>query len=245
MDLSKSLRNNAKLRGKLKPVFKAFHGVYLYRLECHIFGAWFVRNIKKGWGIDDLRFYLEEHQAKERLRYADRGIAITKYEQDRLDQLMNLDADTIWDCHTVYTSQKSRIENKIFSTYFKTEAEVVDFLVKWPRIADGLRHIFAPTNDEVAEQLKDNVVFQRKPTHKYKIDVREGQYEKSSKQALSEYLKNFPDDFHIPAGLQKRLDNYNTTFMYGHFYANNLETLTFVKLISTDFVRKIYRVEQL
>lgn len=245
MDLSKSPLNKFITKSQLKPVTKAFHGTYLYRVECHVYGAWFLRSIKKNWQLSDLANFVVERQQVEAAMIRERASGPTKWDLKRMADLMGVDPATVWACHESRHEHKSRVERNIFSLYFSTEQEVVDMLTKYPLLAKKVYHIFAPSSDSVAEQLKDNVVFQRNPTHKYKVDIREGQYDLALKQQLQSYISNFPKDFRIPSGLKARLENNHSTFLYGHYFANDIGILSFVKLIAPSFVRKIYRVEQL
>jgi hypothetical protein len=105
-----------------------------------------------------------------------------------------------------------------------------------------IQHIWQPVNDEAKESLMDDVIYMKNPTHKFRVTIAEKIYDSTVHEQIIAYAKNHPDNIKLSKSMTRQ--HSNRRYMRGYYYVNNTEVLLFLKLISPDFVKKIFRVEQ-
>lgn len=131
--------------------------------------------------------------------------------------------------------------------YTENEQMMHEFLTRIMEISDdrvSVKSISQPRSQEMANKLLKNVIFQKNPKYKFKVVIKEGRYDTDSLATIRKHFRTIPEtDIHIPVGLRRRLKI--NLYQYGYYFVNDLLTTTFINIVDSRFVSKIYSIEQL
>jgi len=76
--------------------------------------------------------------------------------------------------------------------------------------------------------------------------LREGIVNQSIKEYLSNFLDNYEDkQVRAQTTLRKRLKDPNQNYIYGVIYIDDAELVTFLQLIASGNIKKIFKLEQM
>lgn len=93
-------------------------------------------------------------------------------------------------------------------------------------------------------RLLEHVIFVKGSKYDYKVFVREGKYDTSTKIQVANYLNTLsPDTIYIPPNLATRLSS-SHPYVYGYFYTNDPDVVTFIQIIYPTLLGKIYKLEE-
>jgi hypothetical protein len=245
MDLSKSQWANWLPESAITDTPRKFYSKYYYRAEFVISGAYFMRYIKLSEPFELFESYVIKQQEKDKKSpWKDAwGGALVK---DRAQA----NAAWLYDLHHACLKHKghirTRIEGNRFRVFTTTKDDLLDIFAQCPiAVKSCLRTISQPASLTAIEKLDDNVIYLKsEPKYKYRVTVREGKYDPAVKQQIVNYCDNFIDDIYLTTGFREMLTRNNRMWVSGYFHVNDLESLTFLALISPRFVNKIYKLEQ-
>src|SRR6202008_1029564 len=119
------------------------------------------------------------------------------------------------------THLKTRIQQDTFTIYAETAADLDAALSSGSDIASNVKGIDCPESDAIALKLKENVIYQKDPTFKFRFEIAEGMYDIDIKRKLYAYLQNFGTDVHVPTQLTYLLQSSTGQYVLGFFYAND------------------------
>ena len=114
-----------------------------------------------------------------------------------------------------------------------------------PEFTSSITGIQAPENDEQLVLLNEGKIITKKATkieYKYKVFLRDGDYDIDSKNSMFSYLMNLGDDVKIsPSSIMK----FNNThkFLWGVvLYVNDPDILTFLSVIQPGIIGRIHEL---
>ena len=249
MDLSKSQLNKFVPAANLLNTNKMYFGKFLCRAELYIPAAHLMRWIgKKTFG--QFTAEVERHR-----KYATDWLG--KHPNDtwatrRKNEVLTCNIAQLYVLYTIckdYKDQnliRTRIEGRAFQVYAVSEEILTEVLTLFGAYATNfIAEIRLPANTEIKDKLVDNVIFMNKPPYSYRVSIRDANYSLATKQQILEYLSNYPIQIKIPTGLKKKLRKECDSYLRGYYYLDDLTILTFLKMISSNFVGKIFKLERI
>lgn len=244
MDLShwRNLNDNIKF----EPTKKQYFNRYLWRLVYAIDGVHMVSDKY----IIDILDYVHEHRQQEiqdKKYKRDMGYDYNGYSyQYRRSSFLGIDEVLIDRIRTLTKTFKDmakfRFENNTMQVYAETEADL-------KRIAEAIcapDYITTITSPKpgTEDALRNGAVYMNKIDYKFKIILRDGNYDRNTKQSVLEQLKH-RDDVKIPANLERELKKKYPALWGAYFYTNDDSIVTILSLISPGIVGKIHPIDQL
>jgi hypothetical protein len=231
---------------KVVPTKKQYFNRYLWRL---------VFNIKKvsvasdKW-VHDVVHYVSEHKKEERERSKynlnQQGYASSYGYSYRRENWVDSDPHLIDRVRTTMRTFKDRAKFRTESDYLQVYAESEQDLQAISQAISGYEHmqvINMPTPG-TEDALRNNVVFMNKINYKYKIILRDGNYDLNTKRSILMQL-NARDDVKLPPNLKRELGKKYSALWGAYFYSNDDSIATILSLISPGIVGKIHPVEHL
>jgi hypothetical protein len=149
---------------------------------------------------------------------------------------------TRFDCN--FFSMKSG-KKATLTLYGKTDDALYNFLNSNSWIGlDKVTKVQIPVNDQHVEIMaagKELVKWGIGAYYKYKVFTRDGMYSIDTRAQLFLQLKSLPSDMcYMPYGLEARLGYTGECYLHNsYFYINDLDMLTFMKMIAPTFISKI------
>ena len=247
MDLSKSQWSKWVSEKHVLDTPRKFYSKYYYRAEFVMPGAYFMRYIKPSETFDTFAAYVDKQKKKDK---SQTSWATSAWESALEKDKAQANAAWIYDMYQACLKHKGHIQTRIegnrFRIFTATMDELLDIFEQCPlAVKSCLVNISQPASMTAVVNLDNDVIYLKTPPkYKYRVTVREGKYDPTVKQQIANYCDNFIGDIHLTKHFKHMLTVSNKQWICGYFHVNNLETLTFLKLISPRFVNKIYRLEQ-
>ena len=240
MDISfwKSLKPNSKPDIEFKQTKKQFFGRYLWRLEVHAECSDLANPCYKD---------MMAEVAKRKLRAQMRNYG-GSWRYDRLDRYDNVDyvlLQTIRNMRETYKDTiKIRCEDPWVQFYAETEDEL-KVIAQCLGKEECILAICGPTPGTEAILTGDKIIGSKKILHRYKITLRDGNYNLTSKLQILDLLEAQGEEVKIPASLRHGLTRDYTGMWGTFFYANEASVTTMLNLIHPGIVGKIHEVVHL
>jgi hypothetical protein len=248
MDLSKSQWHSYTTDENIFATAKMFYGKYLFKAEVEIPGAFYVR-YAKGKTFDKFVEMMDVNRLRRKEMLND-SIGVFRYWKDKGNTLDNAVDRHLYDTYTFIASKKGigkhKIKQNTLHFYVTTPTELKEFLdlMQWP-IHATINKIFMPADTASMNQLEQEVIFvKREPLMPYRIYVSSERFDVQTKTNILNYLNNFPDDIMLTKSLARGLADPRFLWLSGYLNVKDLSTLTFLKMISPKFVKKIYKLEK-
>ena len=240
MDTSfwKSLKPNLKPDIEFKQTKKQFFGRYLWRLEVHAECSDLVNPVYKD---------MMAEVAKRKLRAQMRNYG-GSWRYDRIDRYDTVDyvlLQTIRNMRETYKDTvKIRCEDPWVQFYAETEDElkVIAQCLSKEECILAITGPAAGTEDLLAS---DKIIGSKKIEHRYKIMLRDGNYNRDAKLQILDLLEAQGTEVKIPASLRHGLTRDYTGMWGTFFYANEASVTTMLNLIHPGIVGKIHEVVHL
>jgi hypothetical protein len=223
---------------------KMYYGKYPYRAELNIPGCWLLHNLPKNFNLE---FF--ENKVKERkLKYANSGsfVAPRSWQNLREREIMDSEPVQLFMLANLRRDRKdirTRIENTTYHIYAETEKVLTEILDSTVNIGQYVKKICRPPINTPVMDV--NTIYMKKPQHKFKVTLRESEFSNDTKKQIIDYLNNFPESVTIPYGLNDRLHSDRLAYMSGYYFIDDEQVLPFLRMISPNFVKNIYRIEKL
>jgi len=140
---------------------------------------------------------------------------------------------------------KIRIEEPNISLYSNDENQLYNFCQS--SYGNRLIEIHRPLNESAETILKrGEIIVTENINYEYKVMLKECFVQDMNiKRSLSNYLYNLGDDVKVTKSLYRNLQNPNTYFMGGYFYASREDITMFINLICPDLIARIYKLTKL
>lgn len=240
MDTSfwKSLKSNSKPDLEFKQTKKQFFGRYLWRLEIHAECSDLINPCYKD-------MMAEVAKRKIRAQARNYGGSWRYSNVDRYDQVDYVLLQTIRNIRDTYKDTiKVRCEDPWVQFYAKTEDELKVIAQRLSK-EQSILAITGPAAGTEELLAGDKIIGSRKIQHRYKIMLRDGNYNLETKTQILELLKAQGEAVKIPASLQHGLTRGYTGMWNTFFYANEESVTTMLNLIHPGIVGKIHEVVHL
>lgn len=248
MDLSKSQWHSYTANENIFATAKMFYGKYLFKAEVEIPGAFYLR-YAKGKTFDAFVEMMKVNRLRRKEMLND-SIGVFRYWRDKGSTLDNAVDRHLYDTYTFIASKKGiakhKIEQNTLHYYATTPEELKEFLdlMQWP-IHATINKIFAPADTASMVQLEQEIIFvKRDPPLPYRVYVSSERFDAQTKTNILNYLNNFPEDVMLTKSLARGLADPRYLWISGYFNVKDLSTLTFLKMISPKFVKKIFKLEK-
>ena len=190
--------------------------------------------------VSDVSAYVKAKQ-EDAQRWADRA-----FNTHRLQEWSEVDAELLDHVRTVMNNfkdtMKFRCEWNTMQIYAETEEDL-------KRVAAVISHDqdIVIINSPIAgteDALRNGVVYMNKIDYKYKIILRDGNYDTQTKQSILNQLLQ-RDDVKIPSNLYRELGKKYPALWGAYFYTNDDSIVTILSLISPGLVGKIHPIDHL
>jgi len=249
MDSSQSHWNNYVLPENILDTTKMFFGTYLYRAELHVPGAFQLRYIKAKTRDQ----YVKVTQTKKKVIIRERKdtpMTFSRLYDTEHQAIVDCDPQQIYSLHEVYGAIKDQTSMRIgyrnVILYAKTQDDLCFILDHSPTIKNSVKTIHRPRSAAAAMQLSAEVILVKNKSYNYKVVLREGIVNQSIKEYLSNFLDNYEDkQVRAQTTLRKRLKDPNQNYIYGVIYIDDAELVTFLQLIASGNIKKIFKLEQM
>ena len=240
MDTSfwKSLKPNLKPDLEFKQTKKQFFGRYLWRLEIHAECSDLVNPSFKD---------MMAEVAKRRIRAQARNYGGSwRYSNiERYDKVDYVLLQTIRNIRETYKDTiKVRCEDPWVQFYAESEDEL-KVIAQSLSNEECILAITGPTPGTEELLTGDKIIGSKKILHRYKIMLRDGNYNLTSKTQILDLLEAQGDAVKIPESLRHGLTRAYTGMWNTFFYANEESVTTMLNLIHPGIVGKIHEVVHL
>jgi hypothetical protein len=139
---------------------------------------------------------------------------------------------------------RHRIEGERFQIYTETEDQLTKILEILSQYKDTIISVHRPVSDHVKLKLENNVIFIKYPKFNFRVHVKSESYSLTTRKQILNYISNFPDSISVSGKIEKQLNSTKEKeYIRGYYYTNDTENLIFLRLISHQFVGKIFRLE--
>jgi hypothetical protein len=220
---------------EFKNTKKQFFGRYLWRLEVHAECSDLVNPCYKD---------MAGEVAKRRLRAQARNYGGSwRYSNvDRYDRVDYVLLQTIRNIRETYKDTvKVRCEDPWVQFYAETEDELKVIAQSLSR-EESILAITGPVPGTESLLAGDKIIASKKIQHRYKIMLRDGNYNRDAKTQILGLLEALGEEVRIPASLRYGLTREYTGMWGAFFYANNDSVTTMLNLIHPGIVGKIHEV---
>ena len=240
MDTSfwKSLKSNLKPDIEFKQTKKQFFGRYLWRLEVHA---------ECSDLINPSYTDMMSEVARRRLRAQSRNYGGSwRYTNvDRYDKVDYVLLQTIRNMRETYKdSIKVRCEDPWVQFYAETENEL-KMIAQCLGKEECVLAITGPAPGTEALLTGDKIIASKKITHRYKVMLRDGNYNRDAKAQILALLEALGTEVKIPASLRHGLSREYTGMWGTFFYTNEESVTTMLNLVHPGIVGKIHEVVHL
>ena len=223
---------------------KMFFGRYLWRLEYDAIGASMVNDKS----IEDLHRYVKFIQYN--VKDQPFSIGIFKYDpwthNKGKKRLADADPDVLSQFRTVRDLWGNRIKTRgeydWFQWYTETEDEAKD-IVSQLKYNSGLRTVTGPAEGTEAALRAGTIYMGKGITHRYKVLLRDGSYDRDTKRNIWAQLLAYGDEVRVPENTFRMLNSGFSAIWGAYFYTNDLGIATMLALIEPRIVGKIHPIE--
>jgi hypothetical protein len=225
----KNLSPNIKIESSIKQ----FYNQYYYRLDIHAPGC---KSIK----CDNITLDLDKRQRWVR-DYKRQG---SWYNKRLYEYLREADVGFLTglkDLYYEYPDVKIRTEEPKISIYAADElrlqsvARSID-----PTYRNRLIGVIGPESEQVKEILDKHVVLVKKPPkYRYRIWLKEKQFNFETRTQILAYLQSLGDLVRINDHTHESLSKPHDWIWGAYFYSNDKHVATFITLINPDIIREV------
>lgn len=137
---------------------------------------------------------------------------------------------------------KFRTESDLLQVYAESEQDLKDIATE----IDCYQSIQSISGPKLGTEdaLRNGTVFMSKINYKYKVVLRDGNYDPDTKNSILMQLQAH-DDIKIPPSLQNMLKKKYPALWGGYFYCNDDGIATFLSLMSPGIIGKIHTIDHL
>ena len=218
---------------KIESSIKQFYNQYYYRLDIHAPGC---KSIK----CDNIAYDVDKRQRWVR-DYKRQG---SWYNKQLFQYLKEADIgflNSLKSLYYEYPDVKIRTEEPKISVYATDEimlqsvAGSID-----PDHRHKLIGVIGPENDEVKAIIDKHVVLVKKPPkYRYRIWLKEKQFNFETRTQILAYLQSLGDLVRINDHTQESLSKPHDWIWGAYFYSNDRHVATFITLINPDIIREV------
>lgn len=231
MDISfwKNLSPNINIQESKKQYYKQ----YYFKLDIYAPGCKSLRN-------DDIAFDVQRRSNWAR-DYRRQG---SWWNQRLFQYLQEADIGFLYslkDLYYEYPDVKLRTEEPKLSVY-ATDEFALQSLAKSidPDHRDKLASLTGPANETIKALLDNHVILVRKPPkYKYRIWLREKQFDYSTRQQVLSYLDSLGDMIRMSDHTRDNLNKEYDWIWGANFYTNDKNVSVFLSLINPDLIREV------
>jgi hypothetical protein len=212
---------------------KQFYNQYYFRLDIHAPGCKSIRCENVSYDIERRRTWVRDYrrqgswwnkQLAEYLKEADIGFLTS-----------------LKDLYYEYPDVKIRTEEPKISVY-ATDELVLQSVAKSidPDHRDKLTSITGPASEEIKAMLDKHVILVKKPPkYKYRVWLREKQFDVGVRHQVLAYLDSLGDLVRISDHSRDNLAKEHNWIWGSNFYTNDRHVATFLTLIHPDLIREV------
>lgn len=239
MALSKSTWNKFTRGGsnvKIKDTPKIFYNKYCWKVEFTLPGGRFLEYSKSRYPTrKSFIEYIADRRKEEQSRLA-------RWGDNSYSSIANANGEDLWEFRQMHLLNKNcvrlRTEGSTTSVFTTSEEVALKFANKFSPM---LTEIMRPASPEAEEKLKNNVIFNGRKNYKHRVNIKAGRYNTDVKLQILNYLQNYEGDIYVSPGIAHNLAN--DSIIRGYFHCNDTGSLLFLKMISPDFVGKIFTID--
>jgi hypothetical protein len=235
MDSSYWANLNSKV--KFEVTKKQYYGRYLWRLVYNIKKI----NLANDKHVPDVSAYVKAKREDARLLASSVYVHLS-----RRDEWVGVDVQLIERVRTVMQTFKDVVKFRTEWHTMQIYAETEEDLKKVCAAIDHDSDIVAVTGPLAGTEdaLCSGHVFMADIGYKYKIILRDGNYDQETKQRIYNQLIQ-RDDIKMPASLIRELRKKYPALWGAYLYANDDSVVTVLSLIAPGLVGKIHPIDQL
>lgn len=212
---------------------KQFYNQYYFRLDIHAPGCKSIRCENVSYDIERRRTWVRDYrrqgswwnkQLAEYLQEADIGFL-----------------HSLKDLYYEYPDVKIRTEEPKISVY-ATDELVLQSVAKSidPGYRNNLSSITGPANEEIKALLDKHVILVKNPPkYKYRVWLREKQFDVGVRHQVLAYLDSLGDLVRISDHSRDNLAKEHNWIWGSNFYTNDRHVATFLTLIHPDLIREV------
>ena len=212
---------------------KQFYNQYYFRLDIHAPGCKSIRCDNVSYDIERRRTWVRDYrrqgswwnkQLAKYLKEADIGFLTS-----------------LKDLYYEYPDVKIRTEEPKISVYAADEL-VLQSVAKSidPDHRDKLTSITGPASEEIKAMLDKNVILVKKPPkYRYRVWLREKQFDVGVRHQVLAYLDSLGDLVRISDHSRVNLAKEHNWIWGSNFYTNDRLVATFITLIHPDLIREV------
>ncbi len=220
---------------------KAYFGKYFCKLVISCPGAKLIDSEH-----EDLKYALQERiQTQRGYNYggswwrAEKAAELAKADIEQLHLLRSIKRTN--------SNIKLRIEEPWVQIYSENEDELKLVAVRFfDKMKPLVQSVYIASEQDLDSLRSGKILIPStsKNTYKYKVVLKDGTYQSSTKQQLLSYLDSLEDEIKISKG-SKAMLNRPFNFIWGvFFYANDLKIITFINLVAPGIVSRIHELEK-
>ena len=223
---------------EFKQTKKQFFGRYLWRLEVRAECSDLVNPVYK-----DMMAEVAKRKVRAQLRNYGGSWRYTNI--DRYDKVDFVLLQTIRNIRNTYKDTiKVRCEDPWVQFYARSEDEL-KVIAQSLSSQETIMAVSGPTPGTEAALSDDKIIASKKIQHRYKIMLRDGNYNRDVKAQILELLEAQGEEVKIPASLRHGLTRDYTGMWGTFFYANEISVTTMLNLMHPGIVGKIHEVVHL
>jgi len=229
--------NKANNNIKFKETKKQFFGQYLWRLELDCECADLINPV-----YVDMMAEVKRRRVVEDVRKNFGGSWKLLINTNKFDNVDYTLLQTLRNIRTTYGDNiKIRIEDPSVQLYAKTQDELKVLALSLGN-TNCIKSVTGPKTGTEQLLAEDKIIASDRIKHRYKIVLRDGSYELSSKHQLLNLLRAQDAEVKLTTGLVHNLTRPYKAIWGAFFYCNDLSLVTMINLISPGMVGKIHEV---
>lgn len=228
-----SFWKNLSLNIELQESTKQFYNQYYFRLDIHAPGCKSIRCDNVSYDIERRRHWIRDYrrqgswwnkQLAKYLKEADIGFLVS-----------------LKDLYYEYPDVKIRTEEPKISVY-ATDELVLQSVARSIDAdhRDKLISVTGPASEEIKALLDKNVILVKKPPkYRYRVWLREKQFDLGVRHQVLSYLDSLGDLIRINDHSRDNLTKEHNWIWGSNFYTNDQHVATFITLIHPDLIREV------
>jgi hypothetical protein len=136
---------------------------------------------------------------------------------------------------------KVRVEEPNVQIYSTSEHDLYQFVEALPdQFRKYINSITKPKNSHEQQMLESGKkIMKKKPTYKYKISFKDGQFAPEIKHSVLNYLDGLGDLVRTPAHFRREFTKSYASTWDTYIYSNDVNIITFLQLINPGLIRSI------
>lgn len=221
---------------QVKKTKKLFYGKYSFNVTLKIPGIYLYRDITSNTKLKTFIAYVEEKKSY-------RKTNIAWY----VRHVKDVDPKKVFSVWTKLQPHKDKIKVRVeasrLSICTESEETLREILVLLKPKDGEIVHISQPANEEAAAKIKDGILFVGDPKLKFRAMIRSKRYDDVVRRHIYNYIENYEGTILMSPYLKGKLLDEKSNYISGYFYVDNMECLTFLKIICPTFVGKIFPLE--